>query len=131
MTYGTNDIRQAALGAVVASLFIVSVRQEPISIDPMKGLIVGLIWIWIVTAPFINRKSETKIHAIGDTLVTLGVASVLSLIFELVEYDLLFTFDLFGSTPWIITWVALPTAIFFDKFNISNHFDRWYVRGRR
>ena len=40
--YGFNDAKQAAVGAAIASLIIIVLRQDPIEIDPGTGLIIGL-----------------------------------------------------------------------------------------
>ena len=130
MAYGINDMKQAASGALIASIIVVILRTEPISIDPQIGLAAGLAWIFIVTKPFMNRRGETKVHAAGNTVVTLAVTSVLSLIFGLVTMQTLQSFAFFGSTPWVMMMIALPTASFWDRFNITNQYDRWYYRRR-
>jgi len=130
MAYGINDIKQASLGAVVASLLVVLIRTEPINIDPTKGLLIGLIWIYIVTQPYITKSYETKIHAIGNVVVTLVVASILCLTFNLVTMEQLTSFAIFGSTPWAVLMIALPTSTFWDKFNITSQYDRWYLKRR-
>ena len=130
MAYGINDIKQAFVGAIVASLLIVLIRAEPISISPTTGLIIGLVWIFIVTKPFVNGKKETKVHAVGNIVVTLVVTSILSLTFNLVTMEQIQSFAFFGSTPWVVMMLALPTASFWDRMNISNQYDRWYFKRR-
>lgn len=134
MTYKWKDIKEAGLGAVVASLLFALIRSgNPIDINPFTGLIVGLIWIYIVTRPFITKKRETYYHAIGNIIVTLVITITLSLVFNLVEVEQLKSFQFFGTTPWVMVLLSLPAATFFNRFNITNIYTRWYhrnIRGR-
>ena len=100
------------------------------SIDPTTGLWVGLIWIFIVTGPYITKKFETKVHAFWNVVVTLVITTTLSLVFNLMTTEQITTSLITGSSGWIIMMLALPTAIFWDKMNITNPYDRWYYRRR-
>lgn len=132
MPYGLNDVKQSALGAIIASLLVVIIRAgQPLTIDATKGFIIGIIWIFIVTKPFVNGKLETKIHAFWNVVVTLIITTVLSISFDLMMMEQLTIAEFTGSAAWIIMLIALPTAIFFDKKNIINHYDRWYLRRSR
>lgn len=132
MSYDIHDIKQAALGSVVAVLFFYLLRAgNPISIDPTKGLIIGLIWLYITGAPFIQQHLETKIHFIGNIVVALIVSSVLALSFDMVTMEQLFSFQIFGTAAWLGVLLAIPTAQFFDKKNIVNIYERWYFKRRK
>lgn len=131
MAYDIKDIKQAALGSIVAVLLFFTIRAgNPIEIDPTKGLIVGVIWLYLVSTPFVNKKKQSKTHAISNIIVALIVTSGLSLLFEIVTWETLTTFKFFGSAAWIGLWIAIPSAQFFDKMNIDNMFERWYYRKR-
>ncbi len=128
MSYDKNDIMQAAMGAIVASLLVVIIRAEPIHINPTTGLWIGLVWIYIVTKPYITKQFETKIHAFFNVIVTLTITSFLAISFNLMTIDELSGFQFFGSTGWVIMLIAIPTATFWDKLNISSQYDRWYFK---
>lgn len=129
MPYDIKDARQAMLGAIIASLLVVIIRTgQPITINPIKGFIVGIIWIAIVTMPYITRKRTTKVHALGNVIITLTVTTVLSLTFDLMTIQQLTIQGFTGSSAWIIMMLSLPTATFFDRMNIINLYDRWYFR---
>jgi len=130
MAYGMNDAKQAFVGATIASLLVIIIREKPIKIDPTVGLIVGLAWLYIITKPYVTKSFETKKHAVMNVIVTLAVTTLLSLIFGLVTKEVILTFNFFGSTPWAIMLLAVPTATFWDRMNINNPYDRWYFRRR-
>lgn len=131
MSYDIKDAKQAFVGAIVASLLVVLIRSESIIINPTTGLWIGLIWIYIVTKPYITKRFETKVHTFWNVIVTLSVTTILSLAFNLVTMEQIQSFQFFGSTPWVIMMIALPTATFWDKLNITNQYHRWYFRRRR
>ena len=63
-----------------------------------------------------------------NLLVAFIVSAVLSNIFGLITYEEIFTMKVFGSLTIVGTWVALPMALFWDKFNFTNPFQRMYIR---
>ena len=132
MVYDIKDAQQALVGGIIASLFVVLVRAgNPINIDPTWGFWVGIIWIFIVTKPYITPNFETKVHVVWNIIITLGVTTTLSFVFNMVTVEQMTIPLFFGSTPWILMMISLPTATFWDKFNITNQYDRWYFRRRR
>jgi len=129
MAYDLKDVRQAALGSLIAVLFFFLLRAgDPININPKTGLLVGLLWLWISTSPFITSKKETKTHAFFNIAVALFVSSVLALTFGLVTKAQLQSFEFFGTAAWLGMLLAIPAATFFDKENITNPYDRWFKR---
>ncbi len=131
MTYDKTDIMQAGLGSIVAVLFFHLLRSgNPMNINPKTGLIIGLVWIYIVSIPFISKNSESKMHAIGNTVVAVVISSALALAFNTITTEQLFSFQFFSTTAWAGVMLALPTAHFFDKYNILNLYERWYHRRR-
>ena len=131
MAYGINDMKQSFTGAIIASLIVVIIRSgSEIKVDPKMGFIAGMIWIYIVTKPYITKNFETKIHAFWNIVVTLVVTSSLSIMFNMMTVEQLSDFSFFGSSGFIIMMVALPTSLFWDRQNITNLYDRWYFRRR-
>lgn len=132
MSYDLKDGYQAALGGTVAMVFFYLLRMgSKIELEPTKGLIIGLIWAYIVSAPFISKNDESKIHAIGNLIVVISISTILAVIFNLMVADQIFTFGFFGQSGWLVgVFLGLPTAHFFDKYNILNLYERWYHRRR-
>lgn len=132
MAYDISDIKQAALGSVVAVLFFYLLRAgNPISIDPTKGLIIGMVWLYITGMPFIKQRLETKIHFVGNIMTAFVVSSVLALAFDMVTMEQLLSFEIFGTAAWLGVLLAIPTAQFFDRKNILNIYERWYFKRRK
>jgi len=131
MAYDLKDIKQAALGAVVAILLFYLIRAgNPITINPTTGLIVGVIWLYLASAPFVSKRRQSKSHAVGNIIVALVVTAGLALTFEMVTWEILTSFKFFGSAAWLGLLLAIPSAQFFDKMNIGNMYERWYYRKR-
>jgi len=132
MAYGINDLKQATLGSIIAvTLFLFLRAGNPVVFDPYKGLIIGLIWIWITSTPFVNKNKETQKHAIINIFVAVIVSGMLSYFLDLVTIEQLQSFSYFGSTAFLAAMLAVPSAQFFDKMGISNIYERWYYKGRR
>lgn len=132
MTYGFNDMRQAALGAFVATFFFFVLRSgDPISISPTAGFILGTIWIYLCGAPFLNKGIESKMHFIGNVLVTVVLSTIFAYVFKLVEYNIIYTFDFFGSAAWLGALMGISSAQFFDRNNVNNMYERWYIKKPR
>ena len=131
MAYDFKDIKQAALGSVVAVLLFYLIRAgNPISIDPLVGLIVGIVWLYLSSSPFVSKRRQSKEHAVGNIIVALLITSGFALAFKMVDLETLFSFNFFGSAAWLGLLLAIPSAQFFDKMNIGNMFERWYYRKR-
>lgn len=127
MSYGWNDLLQSAIGAFSAELSVFLLRAgNRIAIDPKTGLIIGLIWLSLLYDPFIKHSKEHKIHFISNLLVTIIICSWLSTVFGLTIKEEIFSFTFFGSGGWLITMLALPLAMLFDRRNLMSIFDRYY-----
>lgn len=129
MAYDWKDVRQASLGVIIATLFFFMLRSgDPIHINPTWGLLIGLTWIWLTGSPFLKRSYESKMHFVMNILVATTISTILSLIFNLVTYQELFTYGFFGTTAWLGMLFGIDYAQFFDRYNITNMYDRWYRR---
>ncbi len=131
MGYDWKDMKQAGLGAIVAVLFFYLLRAgNPINIDPTKGLVVGLVWLYITGKPFLERNHDSRMHFLGNILVALVVSSALALVFDMVTWEQLKSFEIFGTAAWLGVLLGIPSAQFFDKMNISNLYEKWYHKKR-
>jgi len=126
-------MREAGLGSLVAIIFFYMLRAgETIEIDPTKGLIIGVIWLFFTSTPLIGKikRRESQTHAVGNIVVAIIVSSTLAVMLDMVTMETIWSFGFFGSAAWLGTLLAVPTAQFFDKHNISNIYQRWYYRKR-
>lgn len=129
MAYGLNDMKQAALGTVSAILIIFLLRGgNPIQTNPTFGLVIGLIWLWLTSYPFLRDGWESKKHIIGNTFIAFIISATLSIGFGLITMDKLFTYDIFGTIAWFGTVIGISAAQYCDKHNINNIYDLLYKR---
>lgn len=129
MVYGWNDVWQAALGTFIGVFFLYLLRSgEPISIDPKIGLGIGLFWLYLTGKPFLKRGWESKKHWIGNIITATCVSIAMSVAFKLMSFEQVWNFGFFGTAGWLGMLWGIDSAQFFDRFNITNMYDRWYVR---
>ena len=129
IVYSGRDILQGALGAFSAVFFFFLLRSgNPVSINPTVGLGLGITWLVILYNPLARHPSEHKIHFAGNLVVSLIIAWYMSVWFELVNPNVLWTFEYFGTTAWLTVLMGLPVALLFDQRNIFNIIDRYYSR---
>jgi hypothetical protein len=130
MPYDLKDMKQAAIGAFSAVLFFLAIRQgTPININPQIGLLVGATWLWLLyTYNGRIKKSEHLKHFIGNLILVVFLTHLLAVAFGLGTFNMISTFNYFGSASWIAVWMAMPVATLFDKRNIGNILDRYYSR---
>lgn len=129
MAYGLNDMMQAAIGAFSAVIFfyVIKTGDELVNINPMSGLIIGFIWLFLLYNPFKKHKNEHITHFIGNLIISIIVTSVLAVVFKIGTYEQMMTFEYFGSAAWIGTWLAMPIAMLFDMKNLNWVIDRYYT----
>jgi len=126
-----KDILQQALGAFSAVLFIYLLRSEPLTIEPTTGLIIGAIWLIVVYNPLLRHVPEGKWHFISSIIVSNIITIALAISFGLVEsLESLKGFHYFGSFPWLVSLIAVPVAVLFDKKNVVDIISRYFVRTR-
>lgn len=125
MKYKLSDAFQAAIGIFSSLLLFLAIRQDPLSINPIVGLVITVIWVFL----FYNGKvGLAKQNFFIDLGITFIIAGLLTLVFNLVTMEQLLSFDYFGSTAIVAVWISFPMSILFDKFNITNMLKRSYVR---
>ena len=135
MAYDWKDVGESSLGSFVSLIFFYLLRSnDPISVNPIAGLILGLIWIWIVSYPLIKLSKESRTHLIGNFIVCLVINAILSLVFNMVTFEQLLSLNfytslgVFGSSIWLGILISLPISNLFDKRNILNIYKRYYSR---
>jgi len=128
MVLDVKDVVQQALGAFSAVLFIFLLRSEPLTIDPQTGLIIGTIWLIVVYSPLTKKVSEAKFHFISSIIVSNVVTISLAVAFGLTTLEELKGFQYFGSFPWLVSLVAVPVAVLFDKNNTIDIIKRYFIR---
>jgi len=125
MKYKLSDAIQASIGVFSATLLFVSLKSEPLSINPTIGFIITIIWVSL----FYNGKTGlAKQNFFIDLGITFIIAGILTLVFGLTTTSQLLSFDYFGSTSIILVWLGFPISILFDRFNITNILRRHYLR---
>ena len=130
MKYTLTDLRQAATGAFIFLIvFFVLKSGEPFAFNPMTGFIMLSIILYIYYEGF-NGNGKAK-HFFIDAAVTFAMAGVLAILFDMITFEQIKSFEVFGSIISIGTIVGLPGALLFDKFNFTNPMRRMFIRGRR
>lgn len=131
MAIDWKDVRQNAIGAFSAIFFIFLLRENPISINPQIGLIMGVVWLGLIFNPFKKQTIEAKKHFfLLSVPISIVVSSILAISFGLATIETLKSFDFFGSIIWLVSLMAVPVAVMFDKKNIDNPILRYFFRRR-
>lgn len=127
MVFKFSDIIEASIGSFTGALFIVATRSgNPISIEPIVGLVITLIWGYLL---FISAKNLTfGKNFFQNVVVTSVIAYLLAKAFNLLGDVNVFSLEVFGSTLIVIVWIALPVALLFDKFNLKSPLKRTFIR---
>ena len=128
MVLDAKDIIQQALGAFSAVLFIFLLRSEPLTIDPQIGLVIGVVWLIVVYSPLTKKVPEAKYHFISSIIISNVITIALAVAFGLATLEELKGFQYFGSFPWLVSLVAVPVAVLFDKNNTIDIIKRYFIR---
>lgn len=128
-SFGLNSIVQAAAGAV-AGVITFYVLGSKATIPPIAGIIIILFWLglfqWFFTKLLLKSYFEWKVlqHVVGGYFVTLVVSTIFALLFNAIEWEQVFTFQFWGSTPVAVSILGLITAIIFDYKDSISIMDR-------
>ncbi len=129
MAIDKKDFLQNAIGAFSAIFFIYILRDSPLNIDPLVGLIMGVIWLGLIFNPFNNQSNEARKHFFLLSIpISIIIASILAISFGLATTEDLKSFSFFGSIIWLTALMAVPVAVLFDKKNINNPILRYFFR---
>ena len=117
-----KDIVQSAIGATIASIFIIILGATP-WINPIYGFIVAIVWLWLFYIGINQVGVKYPIqHIIGAFGVSIFVNTIFYMIFNLITWEQLMA-NFFGSPVFIIsTFLSFPTALVFDLNNLTNIF---------
>jgi hypothetical protein len=129
LSYDINDFRQSAIGAFTAIVVFFAIRgNNPLEFDPVQGFI---ITVAVLVIYYNGYRMKNKLqHFVLNFVVSFLISAVLANVFNLLEWEKVFTFDVFGSLVIVGTWVAFISALLFDKYNFTSPLKRYYVRGK-
>jgi len=129
MAYGLKDMKQSAIGAFTGVIFLLALRGDsPFFFNPTKGLIITGILLWIYYNGF--RMKDKMQHFIMNIIVVFVIAAFIAHTFNLITYEQIISYEVFGSLVIIATWIGIVQAMLFDRFNFTSPLNRFYVRGR-
>lgn len=129
MAYSFKDFKQSAIGAFMAIVIFLAIRGgSPFYFDYRKGLAITVVLIWIYYNGY--RMKDKFQHFMINIGVSFGISAVLANTFGLISWDTMFSLEVFGSLVIIATWIALLSAMIYDKYNFTNPMKRHYVRGK-
>lgn len=129
MIYNISDLKQSAIGAFMAIVIFLAIRgNSPFFFDPIKGLIITGTLFWIYYNGY--RMKHKKQHFAINIGVSFAISSIMANTFGLITIKEIFSMKVFGSLVIIATWIALLSAMLYDKYNFTNPLKRRYVRGK-
>ncbi len=130
MVYTTDDLKQSLIGGFMAIIIFLAIRgNNPFHFDPIKGLIITGILIWIYYNGF--RMKDKLEHFIINIFVAFGISAIIANTFGLITWDKVFSMEVFGSLVIIATWVSFLSSMLYDRYNFTNPMQRQFVRGKR
>lgn len=130
MKYTLTDLRQASTGAFLAVVVFFAIRGDnPLSFNPTYGMIISALLVYAYYDSFIGSRDK-QLHFVINILVAFGISAIMGSVFKIASLDVI-NFELvFGSLVTVGTWIAIPSALIFDKFNFVNPLRKYFVRGR-
>ena len=129
MAYSFNDLKQSSIGAFMSIIIFLAIRgNSPFFFDPMKGLMITGVLLWIYYNGY--KMKDKRQHFIINIGVSFGVSALIANTFGLITIEEIFSMEVFGSLVIIATWIALLSAMLYDKYNFTNPMKRHYIRGR-
>lgn len=129
--YTLIDLRQSLIGSFLAVIIFLAIRgKNPFFFNPIYGGLISIALVWIYYKGFNGTKTK-KIHFLMNCIVSFIVCLTISGMFGLITLEQALSREVLGSLVTVAWWTALPSALVFDKFNITNPLRRWYVRRGR
>lgn len=130
MTYNLASFKESSIGAFMAIIIFLAIRGDnPFFFDPIKGLIISGILLWIYYNGF-RMKDKTE-HFIINIFVAFSVSAMIANTFGLITTEEIFSIKVFGSLVIIATWVSFLSSMLYDRYNFTNPMQRQFVRGKR
>ncbi len=126
-----KDIVQSAIGATMASIFVIILGAKP-WINPLHSVIVAVIWLWLFYKGIKQMGVKYPMqHIIGAFAVSIFVNTIFYMMFNLITWEQLMA-NFFGSPVFIIaTFLSFPTALVFDLNNLTNIFWKYAYWARK
>ena len=125
--YTIKDMKEALAGAFVTTLFFFAIRSgETFTfLDPWVGFGVTLVWFIVIFKSFDDAPNGE--HFLMNSVIVYLFCVVLAIAFKLATFEQIRA-NPFGNPAMIATWMAMPVALLFDKFNISSVLSRYYIK---
>ena len=122
-----KDIKQAVIGSFLAIIVFFALRgNNPFFFNPTYGIIISVFIVYIYYQGFDGKYRKENFFI--DLVISFLVCSIMAYIFGLITIEELLSKKVFGSLVIIGWWIAIPSALLFDKFNFTNPLKRYYVR---
>ena len=130
--YNGADFAQGAIGAFSTAYSLFYIRSgDPVMLDAMAAAAVTLVWFGLLYFGFRETFGDnTNIHYFGSLIATIGVCSVLAVIFHAATWNEIYS-NFFGSSVIGAMWGAFPVALVFDLLDQRNPLSRIYVWGKK
>lgn len=129
MPYELIDFKQSLIGSFMAIIIFLAIRGDnPFFFDPMKGLIITAILVWIYYNGF--KMKDKMEHFIINSIASFGISAILANTFGLITWEEIFSMKVFGSLVIIATWISFLSSMLYDRYNITNPMKMQFVRGK-
>lgn len=127
MSFSFKDLKQSCIGAFMGVVLLYAIRAgQPFYFDPTKGLIITGILLWIYYNGY--RMKDKFEHYIINIAIAFVISALLANTFGLADWDKVLSYDVFGSLVIIGFWVALISAMLYDRYDFVSPMKRYYVR---
>lgn len=128
MKYKTEDIKQAAVGSIAATIFFFALRAGSPGpfINQNFGMIIFLIWAYLLYGPF--KKSGKSFNEFGlNIIVSAFICGILAIYFGTATFEQVVGLSFFGGPAGIATMMAMPMAMLFDLKNTTSVLSKYKV----
>ena len=129
MSYTIDDAEQFSIGGFISVIVFFAIRGgNPYYFNPNTGLLITILLFLIYYNGF--KMRDKQLHFIINILLAFAISVVMANIFGLIETEKIFTFDVFGSLVIVGAWIAFPSGLLYDRYNLVNPMKTDYIRGR-
>ncbi len=129
MAYDIKDAKQFLIGGFISIIVFFAIRGgNPFFFNPKIGLFITIILFWIYYNGFKMRNKQ--LHFAVNILLAFAISSTVAVIFELIKTEQIFTFQIFGTLAIVGVWIAFPSGLLYDRYNLENPMRRNYIRGK-
>lgn len=129
MNYTLKDAQQFLIAGFIAVIVFFAIRGgNPYYFNPNIGLLITIVLFWIYYSGF--KMKDKQLHFVIDILLAFAISSIMANVFGLIEPEKIFTFDIFGSLVIVGVWLAFPSGLLYDRYNLVNPMKLSYIRGR-